>query len=455
MACTGSKIRINGEVHRSVLTLVSVEIEITEVSIDIYPNGTYQSFKCNKDLCQDGMTSYVLMKEVNYCPLYIIRTLKMRSVKVRTDEGEKDGWLANEHKLLLIEGNTEAAPPGCGPITRVTNTNFKSLKIVLREEKMAKWIKAVHALGASELDLDLELRTSAEFLAYSMEQLMKNTVLHVGTNLCKMNQHSLHLAEISPFHPNSLLRVRGEVVSELECTPVPVYIQLGDRRTFCSADSIPGWLGNEPVHVQADTHLIIEDKQVHQIPCTGRYAAIFRADDGVLLQATPVVTEVDVTLSHIDSEYTHILQDEDVHHGDSGDLLYTSEEVEQFNNMIHFSRTKTRVLDALVSKYCESGNCGSYKPSAKSSYFNLEMLKDTITHPFAWVGELRHNLSEIGSYCSLIILLILVFKLLAGFYQLLNLKVRGASYSLFNKQGSFRPKGCKTTAVPKSRKTTK
>ena len=118
-----------------------------------------------------------------------------------------------------------------------------------------------------------------------------------------------------------------------------------------------------------------------------------------------------MNLSHIESEYTHLIRDEDVHHGDSGDLLYTSEEIEEFNTMIHFRRTKERVLDALVSKYCESGDCGKFKPSAKSSYFNLEMLKDTITHPFAWVGELRESLADIGSYCSLIILLILIFKL--------------------------------------------
>ena len=55
-------------------------------------------------------------------------------------------------------------------------------------------------------------------------------------------------------------------------------------------------------------------------------------DGEVLLQANTVVTEIEMIMSHIESEYAHLLPEKNVHHGDSGDLLYTSEEVEEFNN---------------------------------------------------------------------------------------------------------------------------
>ena len=423
--CTGGEIIVHGEVHRSLLTLVTVELEITEVSLEVYPNGTYQSSKCtDSQQCQDGLTAYVLRKELNTCPLFIIRTLLMYPVNVQTTEGKKAGWVSEEHKLLLVEGRRGIAPSSCGPVTTVIHTNFKNLKIVMKEKWMSELRHVAHTLGPSELDLDLELRTSADYMTYNMEQMVKNKMLHMGSNLCKMNRHSLNTAEISPFHINSLLRIRGEVVSELECTPVTVSVREGDRRTFCTADSLPAWLGNEPVHVQAGTHLVVSDSQMAQIPCTGRYPAVFRVDSGVLLQANPVVTVVNLSLTHIESEYAHLLPDEDVHHGDTGDLLYTSDEVEEFNSMVHYSRTKDQVLDALVSKYCESGDCGSYKPGAQSSYFNLDKLKDTIEHPFAWVGEYRRKLSEIGGYCSILILLFLIIKFLMKVYQLLSLRLR-------------------------------
>ena len=426
VACTGGEIYVHGEIHRSIITMVTVELEFTELNLKLYPNGTYESFKCNKDLCQDGLISYVLLKEVNYCPLYIIRTLLMRPVHVQTEEGNQQAWVSHEHKMLLIERGQEVAPPGCNPITTVISTNFKSLKIVLvlTEDKLAELRNVAHTLGASEVDLDLELRMSAEYLTYYTEQQLKNTVLHMGSNLCMMSQHSLHTAELSPFHKNSLLRIRGEIVSELECNPVQVVIRIGDQRGFCTTDTIPGWLDNEPVHVQAGTHLVVEESQINQVACNQRYTAIFRTDNGVLLQANPVVTEIQMIVSHIESEYAHLLPKENVHHGDSEDLLYTNEEVEEFNQMVHFSRTKDRVLDALVIKYCENGNCGNYKPSAQSSYFNLEQLKDTIEHPFAWIGNLRRSIAEVGSYCSLLILIFVFIKFLIYIYQLLNLKLR-------------------------------
>ena len=184
---------INRELHRSVLTLVTVELEITEVSPEMYPNGTYQSFRCTDgQQCQDGLTSYVLRKELNHCPLFIIRTLLMHPVSVQTEEGKKAGWISEEHKLLLMEGNREFAPPGCGPVTTIINTNFKNLKIVLKEEGISELRHVAHTLGAHELDLDLEMRTSAEYLTYNMEQLLRSKMLHMGSNLCRMNRHSLH-----------------------------------------------------------------------------------------------------------------------------------------------------------------------------------------------------------------------------------------------------------------------
>ena len=143
---------------------------------------------------------------------------------------------------------------------------------------------------ASEVDIDLEVRSSSEYLEYWIERAMRKEIAKVGTSLCKMNRHSMLQAELSPFHEDALLRVRGEVLQELRCTPVQVEVREGDKRSEkCHSDAMPAWLDGAPVYVQAATHLILGKNEMAEVTCSSLYTPIFRSDDGVLLQANPSV----------------------------------------------------------------------------------------------------------------------------------------------------------------------
>ena len=106
----------------------------------------------------------------------------------------------------------------------------------------------------------------------------------LASSLCWMNAHGLSRVEVSPFHPNALLRVRGELLQELVCDPVVVEVRIGDSRgNSCYADSLPAWYKNSPVLVQAGTHLISTEAEIAKVSCEATYTPVFQSREGVLL----------------------------------------------------------------------------------------------------------------------------------------------------------------------------
>ena len=70
-----------------------------------------------------------------------------------------------------------------------------------------------------QIDMDLELRQSEEYLMYRTEVLLQSRTRAMQTHLCVMGLNSLQQMERSPFHPDSLIRSRGTIIQELSCTP--------------------------------------------------------------------------------------------------------------------------------------------------------------------------------------------------------------------------------------------
>ena len=68
-------------------------------------------------------------------------------------------------------------------------------------------------------------------------------------------------------------------------------------------------------------------------------------------------------LRRIGSCYFHALDHlREEHQEFSEDFLYSSEQIEAFNNLIHFFWAKTHVLDFLVRQYCHEEDRGLWTP---------------------------------------------------------------------------------------------
>ena len=61
----------------------------------------------------------------------------------------------------------------------------------------------------------------------------------MGTSLCTMSKQALYQAEISPFHPDSLIRVRTVPVETLD----KQHLLLLRLCRLCNGPNVPRWVG--------------------------------------------------------------------------------------------------------------------------------------------------------------------------------------------------------------------
>ena len=424
VACQGSQVSINGEIHSAIVELVSTRITFKEIKIEVdigkaVDLDSHEALPvvCSREtLCQAGTTAYVIEHPENNCPLFTIRTVAMKKININTDHGIKTALISREHKILLTLTKQEAAHSECRPIFTIQATTYPDLKVVTKQQAVASIANLAQHMEPSVVDLELEFRTSTEFLAYVLEEALQTNVKAVGQKMCKMGSHRLSEAELSPFHKNSLIRIRGDLIQEIPCTTVQAEIRIGDQRgDLCSLDSIPAWLNNQPIYIQTENHLVVEEADISKVDCKASYPPVFvtkdKKNNRILLQANPEVQTTDIQIHHFEN-YLHLTEQTE-HLSFSEDLLYTHEEMAQFNDLLHFQRTKKRVLNSLVAQYCRNNpDCGEYQTGSAASAFDLDALEDEVTSPFAFLGEWKEDLQIAGSYCSIIILLAVILTLM-------------------------------------------
>ena len=429
VACEGASIVINGEKHESVVSLVTVHLEFMEIEVEL-GNGLARDLDWKVDLpiecarrnrCEDGTTAYVIQHPLQACPLFLVRTIRMKKVPIRTDKGDQYAFISRKHKLLFIIKPNEATDNKCNPLRSVGGTQYPDLKILHADNTPeAEMVKVISKLGPSQLDLSLETITADEYLDYDLEQRMKQQLRTVGNSLCTMSRQALHQTELSPFHKDSLIRIRGDMVSELQCEKVTVEARLGDNRgPHCYKDSLPVWVRNKPLYMLAVSGLIVEENTLTHVPCHSQFNSIFRARNGDMVQADPEVQRVEgLQLQHIGAGYIHAFDTEEPTHSEfSSDLLYNNEQVGAFNDLIHFNRARAHVLDSLVRQYCKKSinskfPCGEYRPEGPGNYgFDPGHLRQEITSETDWFSYAQRKLSEYGGYCSIGVILLFIIYL--------------------------------------------
>ena len=425
--CQGATFLVNGEQHSGIMQYASLEVLIEEVTIEI-DEGSIRDldaniklpYACGKDeSCTNGAVAYVWNNPDEWCPMYHIRTLPMERIQLTTAKGTEDALISHEHKLTLILRGSHVIPQDCKNLQKVYNTNYDQIKVVLTDDLHFKAEQVTASLIPSVLDLDLELRITDEYLSYKMESMIDDRARQIAHRLCNVNQHSIRTAEISPFHPNALLRISGEVITEVQCTPTTVYARIGDKRSKnCNADALPVWVANHPSWLQSVTRILLEESELQHISCQSQFLPTFYTEDKKLLHAKPDVQELQVRLTHVGEDYLH--QDQgSIHETFEEDLLYSSDEIEKFNSLIHFSRSKSNLVSALTEKYCsKSKTCGAYRPPTSSSSFSLQNLEDEIVQTFSIWSHIKSIAGEYGGLCGLVLM---AMSICTGIYRLITL----------------------------------
>ena len=86
--------------------------------------------------------------------------------------------------------------------------------------------------------------------------------------------------------------------------------------------------------------MLLENAQLHVTSCDKTYLPIFVTKQGRFLQASPEINEIHLTITKkMGYDYLHDLKQSE-HESFDNDLLYTHEEGNAFNHLLHLRRTR-------------------------------------------------------------------------------------------------------------------
>ena len=428
--CRGSYAMINGQEYKSTIAMINARVEFSEITLEIRKDAVVDLDANTKlpescrltSVCDSGHVSYVRTRTAEVCPLYLIRSIPMIKINLGIYYDNQTAYISQENKMLIVAGPDEVTETSCGTIRKVGGTQYPHLKILHDGNTPVGSIqKILMSLEPSQLELELELKSSLEYESYMLEKQMTQQLYTMGSNLCMMNRQELQQTEISPFHENSVLRISGDIVKEIQCKAIIAEVRLGDDRGYCYDNVLPIWYNNLPLFLTARDKLIVEENTLSMIPCEAETTSILRTNDGRFVQATPIVETIEFShLQRIEAGYVYHTNDPESHHQEfSRDLLYQDQQVESMEHMLYFGRAREHVLDSLVNQYCydkdqKSAPCGEYRPPHPGEFeFEVSHLKSTISEDASWGEYLHNNIQSRVNYCNIAVLMYIIVMLLA------------------------------------------
>ena len=413
--CNGAKVTLGGEIHGGILQFETIKIRISHIRVEIRADAIVDLNNHQpvpdaclaKDCCGSEIASYYIPEKKAKCNLARVRNTMVHPVQMKTAKGVHTALVDHQHKILLPLVSKMTVSPGCQAFVKeVWSTTIPEMKVVRNLEDTlpdSLYLSTMEEIGATSVDLDLEMKISLGYLEHHFHQEMAVRMQELGRSLCNLESGRLTSAELSPFRKHSLMRTRGDLIQEIRCRPVELTARVGEQRdTFCIKGALPVYLEDEPVYISSPNHIVLEAKEVIRTPCNMTYPPVFvGTDQTTLVQADPEVKKVTLQVEHLElaklGEFA--LEEEDY----SDSLLYTKEEIRKMENLINFGRVQERALHHMVNSFCNSGNCGSYQPDGQLTQgFSLDQIEKGLNSPFSWlVGTWQSHLERIGAYCGL------------------------------------------------------
>ena len=412
--CNGATIMFQGEQHENTMVYISGSIELTKVDIK-YSKGKvidatdHVGIKSTcKDNCIDNEATYVRVGHQSECKLKKIRQISMMRVQLGTEEYV----ISHGHKLLLNLGKRVSPPEGCG-IGNVIQTQYKDLLVSFEDGGK------LSTITGDGVNLDLELRTTSEYLQYYTEHMIQGVSEGFKKRICEREVNLNDGINLSPFHEGYLIRSRGDIFQELKCNPVKVNAMVNTAPVdHCYRHALPVYLGNELVLLDTQSRTIYDLGEKQQIPCAIMFPdLVYDVTRSILIYADPVI--------RVNSDIK-VIQAGDWSKGEPNhekinlNLLYTTDEMVKYSNLLHFQRVRDSVLSDIVSNVCsgDKNRCGFDSGFVKPTlnWHNL-VPEIPVLLPFEKVMKYMKNAGSLG---GVIFLMYVIFQAMYRVMRALN-----------------------------------
>jgi hypothetical protein len=412
--CQGYSQIIDGRKHENIVSLATYTVLLREVELeydtrkhvvtDLEAHTLISSACIDKKMCADGERAYV-MTQRDFCPYVILQAGDMEVVEITTTTSQTiDAIVNRKHKALFrIEKEISALDP-CIDFGKGLATNHADV-IILYPDDMEALKARVPVASGDEVDLELEITTSEAFLELRFIESIQKYLANSLGSLCKLGIHSLPQLLPSPLHKDRFIHISGEILSELSCTKVTVTAMLGDQPVnWCSRDILPVRYNKKQVFLSANSRMITFEVPNVLKNCSIMEMPFFIADSGLIVTADPKIRQAHVEL---DTEGLNLLrlweENTTLTEDDWGEsLVYSKDAMLNFNHVLHYGLTQSKVVSSLTKAYCSSGNCGSYKPSS-SSGFDVNNLIEHASFDLSLASRVYNTLLNMGSITSLFV----------------------------------------------------
>ena len=433
--CQGQKVHVAGEEHEGVVEMKTVVFTISPVEVVVRSDGRVQDTDNRLELpsvcrdstsCISASSTYSFVSPPKLCPYHRIREVNVDLVEGHIAGKQRKLLVSNTtHVLIPIGDNSRTPPTPClSGFGAFVPTDMDKLVVVFHED--IRNVKLIPSLSGSEVNLDMEDKLGDNYLFFALRKEMEASLLNLGGALCSVSEQAWTVSERSPFHPDQLIRRRGEVIQELTCRKVKVQTRVGSSIGSCYLDALPVSLGSEHLLLQASSRTLVERMELSRVPCNSINSPLFVTKEGVIVTADPVVKIIELELSHQQSPLIHALDLQDKSTGDQifTELLYSPSEIESFTEYLSYQRIKEAASLQLIGDYCQKNpDCGSYNPSNDYS-FDLEHLEDEIS-PFAFMSKWTKYVKSFGAYAGAIIAVFYVGNLLYQSFRMVRFRLQG------------------------------
>ena len=394
--CEGEDLKINGNIIDGVVKMVQYRTKVEEESylishkrIEVVSSHVKLPADCTIETggCL-GERTYMWNPPVNQCPLVKINTGKF------TTEGE---WLLEHRaKLLFKITDTSPSPIGC-PTGNIFHTEYEDL--YLTQEGQFPHI-------GESIEIGLYVKQSSDYVMYETERLTNNVAENTHSRMCKQ-LYIKSKDEVIEMSDGRFGRRSGDVLYTFDCIQKTGKV-MGSKQCY---DRIP--LKNN-IFVDPTTRIGTRHATIKE--CNKLFPEAIKTNEGWIAMPNLSPIKDPSQFQGRMSNTSH----EDMSRGG----LYTTEEIEEWEQFIAYGTFRESLLNSISTGVCVHKEiCKADNQQGLPSY-NINRLIEEVTDEMNPLSKLKVGIEKYGAYLSALIILVWTGKVMLWIALLFNTVVR-------------------------------
>ena len=332
--------------------------------------------------CDTGSGTFVWTPPTASCNLQFVRTIQARTYQ--------QTFLVDEEHRVILNNTGLLQPTGCSQL--LTSTQYP--KLFLSSKVMLEY----HQLVASNLDIEIEIQNSAQFLLYLNSRVEHRLQTQLRAVIC--SQQSASAEEPIRLHDNIFIMARGSVTYRFRCPVVNLQLLTHSK---CFAD-LPVQAANDKTAKWVSPITRVLKKHSTPAACSTHFPLVIQ--EKKLWLELPSLRPVSAPKNHT---LLTLRADEEQMLDLATGGLYTTAEIQSWEALLSFPTYHTALLKSISLGACIGSNLCA--PVSGQTAYDLENMMALPGWHTPW-EYIKHQAELYGGTCSIVMLFYVIGKLM-------------------------------------------